>query len=182
MSKAIAIVTGLGIIGLILAAGFGGYQYSESKNAKRVADLNKTIYELGVVVQNETNVAAETKRQLKISNRDRINAIKTTSHANDKVRALQANLDQAVSELETLRADYNFIVLDVDSVNRVYDQARNECHGLPESSASSIIPAKLSEFTGDGIAGVVRYVVGQYCEVATDYNNLYSDAEKLLQQ
>ena len=176
------IILAVVVVGLLLASGFAGYQYSESQNAKEVAALNKTIYDLGVVVQNETNREAETNRQLKVANRDRINAIKTTSHANDKLRLLQANLDKTVRELETVRTDYNYIVLDVVSINRVYNDARNACYGLPDANDSPIVSAQLSEFTGDSIAEVVRYVTGRYCEVATDYNNLYSDAEKLLAQ
>lgn len=172
----------IAFVGLILVSGFAGYQYSETQNAKKIADLNRAVYNLGVAVQVETNKQAEIKRELKISNRERINAIAINDHKTETVIQLQSQLNDAVSELENLRADYNFIVLDVNSVNRVYDQARNDCHGLPASSASPIVHKKLSEFTGDGIAGVVRYLTGRYCEVATDYNSLYSDAEKLLAQ
>jgi len=182
MSKAIAIVTAIISIGLMIASGFAGYQYSESQNAKNVAALNKTIYDLGVVVQNETNRQAETNRQLKVANRDRINAIKINDHNTDTINELQKRLDISIKELETVSNKYNYIVLDINTIDRVYDEARNNCYGLPDANDSPIISAKLSEFTGDSIAGVVRYTVARYCEVATDYNNLYSDTEKLLAQ
>lgn len=169
-------------IGLISMSFIAGVQHNEAAHAKQVAALNKTIYDLGVVVQTETNAQAELNRQVKVANRDRINAIKTNDHANKAVRELQTTLDKSVSELETLRTDYNYIVLDVVSVVRVYDDARRQCRGLTDSNDSPVVSAQLSEFTGDSITTVVKYLTGRYCEVATDYNALYLDAEKLLAQ
>jgi len=174
------IIAGLIIFGLILVSGFGGYQYSESEHAKKVTELNKTIYDLGVVVQNETNRQAETNRRLKVANRDRINALKINDHINATVKHLQDKLNESVKELDTVRTDYNYIILDVGSINRVYNQSRRECNGLADTNDSPVVSAQLSEFTGDSIAEVVRYTVARYCEIATDYNNLYLDAEKLL--
>lgn len=176
------IILAVVVVGLMLASGFAGIQYNKAENAEQVAALNKTIYDLGVVVQNETNTQAELNRQVKVANRDRINAIKINDHNNETIRDLQNSLDERVNELETLRVDYNYIVLNVVSVARVYDEARNTCNGLPDSNDSPVVSSQLSEFTGDSVAEVVRYLTGRYCEVATDYNNLYSDTEKLLAQ
>jgi len=168
------------VVVIVLISGFAGYQYSELNAAKRIVDLNKTIYDLGVVIQTETNVAAENNRQLKLANKGRINAIKINDHANKTVKLLQKNLDRVVREMETLRASRIYRVVDVGAVARVYDQTRRECYGLPDAGNTPVVSAQLSEFTGDSIAEVVRYLAGQYCEVATDYNNLYLDTEKLL--
>ena len=176
----VAVVTVVIVLGLIVGSGFAGYYYNEAEHANEVAALNKKIYEQGVALQSSINTEAETNRQLKIANKGRIDAIKINDHNNDVVRRLQAKLDGTVNELETLRTDYNYIVLDVVSINRVYDDARNECIGLADVNDAPIIPAPISQFTGDSVTGVVRYLVARYCEVATDYNGLYEHTERLI--
>ena len=178
-----AVVTGFIVLALIGGGVFGGYQWSEADNANEVARLNKTIYDLGVVVQNETNAKAEANRELKIANKGRSDAIKLNDHNTKAAKQLQANLDALAKELRKTRADHaRYIVLNVNAINRVYNDARNACRGLPDSNDSPIVPARISEFTGDSVAAVVRYAVARYCEVATDYNGLYSDTEGLLAQ
>jgi len=173
----------MGVICLMAASGFGGYYYCDSENANEVARLNKQIYALGVFVQNETNAKAETNRKLKIANRGRIDAIKLNDHNTNEITRLQNVLDKSVRELAETRADNShFIILNVDTVNRVYNDARNACYGLPDSNDSPIVSARISEFTGDSVTAVVRYAVARYCEVATDYNSLYADTERLLAQ
>lgn len=171
------ILTALLIAGLIGAGVFGGYQWSEAKNAKTIAALNKQIYDLGVELQNEQNKQGELNRELKLANRGRIDAIKLNDHNTDKIRKLQTALNVAGRELDDTR---RYIVLNVDAVKRVYDETRNECYGLPDANDPALISAQLSEFTGDSITGVVRDLAGRYCSVATDYNSLYATCETLL--
>lgn len=168
------------IAGLIGAGIFGGYQWSEAENAKTIAALNKQIYDLGIQLQNESDKAGELNRDLKIANRGRIDAIKTNDHKTEQVRKLQKALNQAGRELEGLRRDSLYRVIDVTAVKRVYDEARNECNGLADTNDTPIVSAQLSEFTGDSVTAVVRELVGRYCTVATDYNSLYITSEKLL--
>lgn len=165
------------IVGLIIAGVFGGYQWSEADHAKRVTELQKVIYNLGITIQNESNAAAESNRELKIANRGRIDAIKINDHNTDTIKKLQSDLNRSANTLADMR---RYIVLNVSSVKRVYDQSRDECNGLPGSIDPAIVPARISEFTGDSITGVVRDLVGRYCSVATDYNSLYATCETLL--
>ena len=171
------VIAGLIIAGLIIAGVFGGYQWSEADNAKTIAALNKKIYDQGVEIQNAQNKTGELNRELKIANRGRIDAIKTNDHNTDTIKKLQRDLDRSVTELADVR---RYIILNVDSVKRVYDQSRNECNGLPGSIDPPIVPVRVSEFTGDSVTGVVRDLVGRYCSVATDYNSLYATCETLL--
>jgi len=175
MNKLIGIV--VVIAGLIIAGVFGGYQWSEADNAKTIAALNKKIYDQGVEIQNAENKTGELNRELKLANRGRIDAITLNDHNTDTIKRLQSNLDKSVRELADVR---RYIILNVNSVKRVYDQSRDECNGLPGSIDSPIIPSRVSEFTGDSITGVVRDLVGRYCSVATDYNSLYATCETLL--
>ncbi|MCH9712735.1 MAG: hypothetical protein K0U20_08945 [Proteobacteria bacterium] len=177
----VAVVVGVVILLLMGASGFAGYKWKAAQYAETVAALNATIYEQGVKLQNKINDEAEANRKLKIANRGRINAIKINDHNTETIKQLQRDLDLSVSELDIVRNDRNrLVVLNVSSVNRVYDEARNQCDGLARSSDPAIIPTQLHEFTGDSVAGVVRYLVARYCEVATDYNGLYEHTEGLL--
>ena len=179
----VAVVTVVLMLALTGGGIFGGYQWSEADNANEVARLNKIIYDKGVEVQNETNAKAEANRKLKIANRGRIDAIAINDHSTETIFALQANLDKSVRELEHRRADNaRLVVLNVNAVKRVYDDARNACNGLADSNDSPIIPAPISEFTGDSVTAVVRYLVADRCALATDYNSLYADTERLLAQ
>jgi hypothetical protein len=175
MNKIIAIV--VIIAGLIIAGVFGGYQWSEADNAKTIAALNKKVYDQGVKIQNAENKTGELNRKLKLSNRGRIDAIKTNDHNTTTIKQLQTSLDKSVKKLADVQ---RYIILNIDSIKRVYDHSRHECNGLPGSIDSPIIPAQLSEFTGDSVTGVVREIAGRYCSVATDYNNLYKTCETLL--
>ena len=175
MNKIIGIV--VVIVGLIIAGVFGGYQWSEADNAKRVTELQKVIYDLGITIQNESNAVAESNRKLKIANRGRIDAITTNDHNTKTIKTLQSNLDRSVKDLADFR---RYIILNTSAVKRVYDKARNECNGLPGSIDPALVPVRLSEFTGDSVTGVVRDLVGRYCSVATDYNGLYKTCETLL--
>ena len=179
----LAVVTVVLMLALTGGGIFGGYQWSEADNANEVARLNKIIYDKGVEVQNETNAKAEANRKLKISNRGRIDAITINDHNTNEITRLQNVLNESRRELEKTRADHaRLIVLNVNAVKRVYDDARNACNGLADSNDSPIIPAPISEFTGDSVAAVVRYLVADRCALATDYNSLYADTERLLAQ
>ena len=183
MNKDVIKLIGIVVIiaGLIVAGVFGGYQWSEADNAKTIAALNKKIYDQGVELQNAENDTGELNRKLKIANRGRIDAIQINDHNNDTIKKLQSDLDRSVNTLAKVRRDNaRLIVLNVNAVKRVYDQARDECNGLPRSIDPPIIPARVSEFTGDSVTGVVRYLVGSRCEIATDYNSLYKTCETLL--
>ena len=179
MNKNIIVI----VFALIAAGVFGGYQWSEAGNAKKIAALNKIVYDLGIVIQNEENDAGELNRKLKLANRGRIDAIKTNDHNTGTIKRLQANLDESISERDNIRANNaRLIVLNVNVIKRVYDQSRDECNGLPGSIDPVLVPVRVSEFTGDSVTGVVRDLVGRYCSVATDYNSLYATCETLLAQ
>ena len=185
MSKNIIVAVVIGIVILLLmgASGFAGYKWKAADYAETVAALNAEIYNNGVKLQNETNAKAETSRKLKIANRGRIDAITINDHNTNEITRLQNILDKSRRELADAVIDNNrLIVLNVNAINRVYDNARNACNGLADTSDTPVLSTQLHQFTGDSIAAVVRYTVARYCEVATDYNSLYADTERLLAQ
>lgn len=162
------------VAGLMAGAGFGGYKWKAADYAKTINALNKKIYDQGVEIQNAENNTGELNRELKIANKGRIDAITNNDHNTERVKKLQAELDKSRTDISRL------IVFDVNAVKRVYDQSRNECNGLPGSNDPALVPARVSEFTGDSVTGVVRDLVGRYCSIATDYNGLYKSCETLL--
>ncbi len=177
---------------LILIAIFAGTIYGSinygrvlerAENAEDVAGLQNGLSELGLVIQKQESTAANNARKLIQSDEERVRAIKTNSGQTEEIKRLERIIKQ--ERKKSAGTDSNqdndtiyYRVVDVNDINRVWDEARSS-RKLPESEPSSVLQGGLSAVAAPDINEAIKYCIGRYNACGIKYNSLWRASDRL---
>lgn len=176
-------------VALAAGAAYGLVQYGRAleraDTSEVIAALQSENKELGRQIQKLEGEKADATRRIQLAEKGRINAISTTDHQADRIKALEAQLQgiaRAQRKANAENPDPGPVrVLLTATTERVWNDARGSDR-LPASASTGVLQKRLPAVTGDDINGLIKYAIGEYNGCAIKYNELWRAADRLIEQ
>lgn len=163
-------------IGAFVATYHWGYNVHKLEHEKLTTKLQQELNTESQKLQKLRDSEAELTQSLTIINNENINGIYTLEKNSREIQRLQDMLKEQAKESGLARELH---ITDLNHIAGVYHEAVDRCTGLPENNYPYLVPQSLQQSTSQSLAEGIKQLVKSRCEIAVNYNSLYSSYEQV---